>query len=98
MCIRDSSFIAEFPLMDFAAMKDALLKLGFADAQEKMCIRDRRGSVRLHAPQVGKVGAFHKGLGVFHHSAPGDDALCHKIPAFHMAHGRNGGVGAVRCV
>lgn len=28
------SFIAEFPLMDFAAMKDALLKLGFADAQE----------------------------------------------------------------
>lgn len=28
------SFIAEFPLMDFAAMKSALLKLGFADAQE----------------------------------------------------------------
>ena len=28
------SFIAEFPLMDFAAMKGALLKLGFADAQE----------------------------------------------------------------
>lgn len=28
------SFIAEFPLMDFAAMKAALLKLGFADAQE----------------------------------------------------------------
>ena len=28
------SFIAEFPLMDFAAMKVALLKLGFADAQE----------------------------------------------------------------
>ena len=28
------SFIAEFPLMDFATMKDALLKLGFADAQE----------------------------------------------------------------
>lgn len=28
------SFIAEFPLMDFAAMKNALLKLGFADAQE----------------------------------------------------------------
>ncbi len=28
------SFIAEFPVMDFAAMKDALLKLGFADAQE----------------------------------------------------------------
>ena len=28
------SFIAEFPLMDFAAMKDALLKLRFADAQE----------------------------------------------------------------
>mgnify|MGYP000638354218 FL=1 len=28
------SFIAEFPLMDFAAMKDALLKLGFSDAQE----------------------------------------------------------------
>ena len=28
------SFIAEFPLMDFAAMKDARLKLGFADAQE----------------------------------------------------------------
>ena len=28
------SFIAEFPLMDIAAMKDALLKLGFADAQE----------------------------------------------------------------
>lgn len=28
------SFIAEFPLMDFAAMKDALLKLGLADAQE----------------------------------------------------------------
>ena len=28
------SFIAEFPLRDFAAMKDALLKLGFADAQE----------------------------------------------------------------
>ena len=28
------SFIAEFPLMDFAAMQDALLKLGFADAQE----------------------------------------------------------------
>ena len=28
------SFIADFPLMDFAAMKDALLKLGFADAQE----------------------------------------------------------------
>lgn len=28
------SFIAEFPLIDFAAMKSALLKLGFADAQE----------------------------------------------------------------
>ena len=28
------SFIAEFPLMDFAAMKSALLKLGFTDAQE----------------------------------------------------------------
>ena len=28
------SFLAEFPLMDFAAMKSALLKLGFADAQE----------------------------------------------------------------
>ena len=28
------SFIAEFPLMDFAAMKSALMKLGFADAQE----------------------------------------------------------------
>ena len=28
------SFIAEFPLMDFAAMKSAILKLGFADAQE----------------------------------------------------------------
>ncbi len=28
------SFIAEFPLMDFAAMKDALLNQGFADAQE----------------------------------------------------------------
>ena len=28
------SFIAEFPLMDFAAMKSAPLKLGFADAQE----------------------------------------------------------------
>ena len=28
------SFIAEFPLMDFSAMKAALLKLGFADAQE----------------------------------------------------------------
>ena len=28
------SFIAEFPLMDFVAMKSALLKLGFADAQE----------------------------------------------------------------
>ena len=28
------SFIAEFPLMDFAAMKSALLKLSFADAQE----------------------------------------------------------------
>lgn len=28
------SFIAEFPLMDFDAMKSALLKLGFADAQE----------------------------------------------------------------
>lgn len=28
------SFIAEFPLMDFAAMKSALLKLGFADAHE----------------------------------------------------------------
>ena len=28
------SFIAEFPLMDFAATKSALLKLGFADAQE----------------------------------------------------------------